>query len=72
VNAAALALWLAVAQAAAAPDAGRPRDAGAEAKRADDPDEDLIRHLDEIERAELLDNLELFDSAPDAEKEKKD
>ena len=50
-------------------DAGAPaaeaRDAGgADAGPALDPaDEDLIRHLDEVERQELLQHLELFEEA---------
>lgn len=50
-------------------DAGIPaeaRDAGGAdaAGRALDPaDEDLIRHLDEVERQELLQHLELFEEA---------
>jgi len=32
-----------------------------------DPDEELVEHLDEIEKLELLENLELFDPAAERE-----
>ena len=66
--ASALVLWLAASQPAEAPDAGG-HDAGAAPARAPDPDEDLIQHLEEIERMELLENLELFDPAPEEKKD---
>ena len=50
------------ATASSAPRAHRP-DGGAAAK--EDADEDLVRHLDEVEKLELLENLELFDPAPE-------
>lgn len=40
--------------------------AGGKPDGGSDPDEDLVRHLEEIEKLELLQNLDLFDTAPDA------
>ena len=74
IAAALLAALVAGASPRVTPEAGRadagapaasPRDAGqADAGPALDPaDEDLVRHLDEVERQELLEQLELFEES---------
>jgi hypothetical protein len=45
-------------------------DGGAGADSKGDPDEDLIRHIEEIENLELLENLELFDPGPEEEEKR--
>jgi hypothetical protein len=53
-----------------APDASPPaKDRGAQpVPRPPDHDEEIVEHLDEIEKLELLENLELFDPAAEQER----
>ncbi len=43
-------------------------DAGSKDAGTPDPDREIIDHLDELQDLELLQNLELFDTARDGEK----
>jgi len=52
------------------PNGDSPRRERGRDARASDPDQDLIDHLEIIERMELLQNLELFDTRADAPRQR--